>query len=174
MNLKLIKPNEENKQQLFEMLNEWKTDSDTNHTNRSPSKIWLHDFNDYEYYINHLDFLEEDEYGHVPDTTLFCYDYDKNIFIGAVNIRHYLNEGLLATGGHIGDGIRPSQRGKGYGTEMIRLALQECKKLGIDKVLMTCDKNNIASAKHIMKNGGILENEVLEDGEIVQRYWIQL
>ena len=58
---------------------------------------------------------------------------------------------------------------------MIRLALTECKRLGIDKVLMVCDKTNAASAKTIIKNGGILENEVTdEDGEINQRYWISL
>ena len=79
------------------------------------------------------------------------------------------------TGGHIGDGIRPSERGKGYGTELVRLALIECKKLGIHRVLMTCDKDNIASAKTILRNGGVLENEVVnEEGEIEQRYWIEL
>ena len=58
---------------------------------------------------------------------------------------------------------------------MIRLALFECRKLGIHKVLMVCDKSNIASAKTIIKNGGILENEFMdEDGEIQQRYWINL
>lgn len=58
---------------------------------------------------------------------------------------------------------------------MIRLALIECKKLGIDKVLMTCDKENIASAKSIIKNGGILENEfVNSDGKVEQRYWISI
>ena len=58
---------------------------------------------------------------------------------------------------------------------MIHLALIECKKIGIPKVLMVCDKSNIASAKTILKNGGILKNEFLdEDGEIQQRYWIYL
>lgn len=57
---------------------------------------------------------------------------------------------------------------------MIALALEECKKLGIKRVLMTCDKNNIGSAKSIINNGGVLENEVEEDGHIEQRYWIQL
>ena len=63
-----------------------------------------------------------------------------------MNIRHRLNEGLLATGGHIGDGVRPSERGKGYGTQMIALALDECRKMGIDRVLMCCDETNPASA----------------------------
>ena len=94
--------------------------------------------------------------------------------VGAVNIRHDLNDYLLKYGGHIGDGIRSSERRKGYATEMIRLALEECRKLGLTRVLMTCDKNNIGSAKSIIRNGGILEDEVLEEGVIKQRYWISL
>mgnify|MGYP004513418069 CR=1 FL=1 len=57
---------------------------------------------------------------------------------------------------------------------MIALALQECQKLGIKKVLMCCDKENIASARSIIKNDGILENEVLDNGAWIQRYWIEL
>ena len=77
--------------------------------------------------------------------------------------------------GHIGDGIRPSERKKGYATEMVRLALIECKKLGIERVLMICDKENIGSAKSIIKNGGVLENEfVNSDGNTIQRYWINI
>lgn len=102
-------------------------------------------------------------------------DEERNILLGAVNIRHYLNDYLLKYAGHIGDGIRPSERRKGFATEMIRLALIECKKIGIDKVLMVCDKSNIASSKTIIKNGGILENEFVdENGVIQQRYWIEI
>ena len=71
-------------------------------------------------------------------------------------IRHKLNESLLKNGGHIGDGVRPSERRKGYATEMIRLALEECKKIGIDRVLMVCYKDNIGSRKSIINNGGVL------------------
>lgn len=116
----------------------------------------------------------EPESGLVPDSTFFCLDEERNIIVGAVNIRHYLNEYLLAHGGHIGDGIRPSERRKGYATQMVGLALEECKRLGIKKVLMVCDKDNIGSAKSIIKNGGILENEQKEDGKVEQRYWINL
>ena len=57
----------------------------------------------------------------------------------------------------------------------MRLALIECKKLGIRRVLMTCDKSNVASAKTILRNGGALENEVVnEEGVLEQRYWIDL
>lgn len=113
--------------------------------------------------------------GKVPDSVFFLLDEDRNRLLGAVNIRHYLNETLLKGGGHIGDGIRPSERRKGYATEMIRLALIECRKLGIDRVLMTCEKNNIGSAKSILKNGGVLENEfVNSEGCVEQRYWIKV
>ena len=98
-----------------------------------------------------------------------------NKVIGTIQIRHKLNESLLKNGGHIGDGVRPSERKKGYATEMIRLALIECKKIGIDRVLMVCYKDNIASRKSIINNGGILENEVpAENGKVDQRYWITL
>ena len=174
MNIELIRLTTEYREQLFEMLTEWKNDIIENHTNMSPWKIWANDFHDLECYIKSLDTRKKEENGWVPDTTLFCLDKDRNIFVGAVNIRHYLNDELLKTGGHIGDGIRPSERRKGYATAMIALALEECKKLGIKRVLMTCDKNNIGSAKSIINNGGVLENEVEEDGHIEQRYWIQL
>lgn len=111
--------------------------------------------------------------GYVPDSTFFCLDTERNRFVGAVNIRHYLNERLLAGGGHIGDGIRPSERRKGLGTKMIALALEECDKLGIKRVLMCCNKDNLASARTIQKNGGVLQDEISVDGEIVQRYWIE-
>lgn len=174
MNIKLVKLSYDYKDQLVDMLTEWKEDIETNHTDYSPWMIFRNDFNHFDYYLENLEIKEETDDGRVPDTTLFCLDTDRNIFVGAVNIRHYLNEGLLRTGGHIGDGIRPSERRKGYATAMLKLALIECKKMGIDRVLMSCDKSNIGSAKSIINVGGVLENEVEENGKIVQRYWIQL
>lgn len=174
MNVELVKLTSEYKEQLFEMLTEWKNDIIVNHTDMSPRAIWVNDFHDFDNYVKNLDTKEETANGRVPDTTLFCLDKDRNILVGAVNIRHYLNDELLKAGGHIGDGIRPSERRKGYATAMIALALEECKKLGINKVLMCCDKDNIGSAKSIINNGGVLENEVEENGNIMQRYWIQL
>lgn len=136
MSIELVRLTPAYKTQLFDMLTEWKADIETNHTNHSPWMIFRNDFLDFEYYLENLEIKEETPDGRVPDTTLFCLDKDRNIFVGAVNIRHYLNEGLLLTGGHIGDGIRPSERRKGYATAMIALALEECKKLGIYRVLM--------------------------------------
>ena len=169
MNIQLVKLSYEYKQQLFDMMEEWLlVEQDF-----SPYMIRRNDYHDFDYYLANLEIKKEQD-GRVPDSTFFCLDTDRNIFVGAINIRHYLNEELLYTGGHIGDGIRPGERRKGYATAMIGLGLEECRKLGITKVLMTCDKDNIGSAKSIMNNGGVLENEVMEDGVLEQRYWITL
>lgn len=94
--------------------------------------------------------------------------------IGMIDIRHCLNDYLLKFGGHIGYSVRKSERRKGYAKEMLHLALKKCEDLNIKKVLVTCDKENIASAKTIMGNGGVLQNEVSEGKRITQRYWISL
>ena len=151
MSLKLIKLSKTYEKQLGEMIDEWKADQELNHTNHSPWAIFKNDYHDFDYYLENLEVKEEAE-GKVPDSVFFLLDAERDKLLGAINIRHYLNEDLYKEGGHIGDGIRPSERRKGYATEMIRLALIECKKLGIEKVLITCDRDNIASAKSIINN----------------------
>ncbi len=96
--------------------------------------------------------------------------------LGVSNLRHALTEFLRREGGHIGYSVRPSERGKGYGTAMVRLVLEKAKELGLEKVLITCDKDNPASARVIEKNGGKLDNELVskESGKMKQRYWIEL
>lgn len=169
MNIKLVKLSHIYKQQLFDMMDEWLAIEQ----DFSPFAIRRNDYHDFDFYLKNLEAKEETG-ERVPDSVFFCLDVERNIFVGAINIRHYLNDSLIHTGGHIGDGVRPSERRKGYATAMIRLGLEECKKLGIKKVLMTCDKDNIGSAKSIINNGGILENEVMEEGVVEQRYWITL
>jgi predicted acetyltransferase len=70
--------------------------------------------------------------------------------------------------------VRKSERRKGYAKVMLSLALEKCKQLNLEKILITCDKNNIGSAKTILSNGGVLENEIREANRITQRYWIFL
>lgn len=167
MKLRLVKLDETFKEQFYDMMDEWYADGEK----IVPYAIRKCDYHDWETYIDSLE-NKEDNGNIVPDSTFFCLDEERNILVGAVNIRHHLNEELLKNGGHIGDGIRPSERRKGYATAMIGLALAECRKLGIERVLMVCDKENIGSAKSIINNGGILENEIEEDGIVEQRYWI--
>ena len=174
MGRKLIKLTKQYEKQLGEMIDEWKADQEKNHTNHSPWAIFKNDYHDFDFYLAHLE-IKAPEDGKVPDSVFFLLDEDRNRLLGAVNIRHYLSESLLREGGHIGDGIRPSERGKGYGTELLRLALAECPKIGIGRVLVVCDKSNVASAKAIRRNGGVLENEFINsDGECEQRYWIRV
>lgn len=78
----------------------------------------------------------------------------------------------MAFGGHIGYSVKPSERRKGYASQLIQLALDHYRARGIDRVLLTCDKDNIASAKVIQHNGGQLEDERQENNRITQRYWI--
>ncbi|MDR1704746.1 MAG: GNAT family N-acetyltransferase [Clostridiales bacterium] len=118
------------------------------------------------------DLTREDEQM-VPGTVYF--GIVSGAIVGMISIRHKLNDNLLKIGGNIGYGVRPTQRGKGYASRMLTLALDECRELGMKRVLITCDKTNIASAKTILKNGGVLENELtLNDGSVTQRYWIDL
>ena len=109
--------------------------------------------------------------GKVPSTTLWLIDNDE--FIGRLSIRHELNKKLLQHGGHIGYYIRKSKRGKGYGKLILQLGLEEARKIGISKALITCDYDNIASRKIIEENGGVLENIItLEEDRKLRRYWI--
>lgn len=164
---RLVKLEKKYMPQLSDMMDEWYATGEK----IIPYAIRKVDYHDYKIYVDSLE-VKENKTNLVPDSTFFCLDEERNIFVGAVNIRHFLNDNLLKNGGHIGDGVRPSERRKGIATKMIGLALEECRKLEINKVLMVCDKNNIASAKSILNNRGILENEIEVDGIIEQRYWI--
>ncbi|WP_242235316.1 GNAT family N-acetyltransferase [Bacillus cereus group sp. BfR-BA-01316] len=102
--------------------------------------------------------------------------FEKGELIGFVNIRHRLNPELLLESGHIGYSVHPNKRRQGYATKQLQLSLAEAKKLGLKKVLITCDKANVGSAKTVQKVGGVLENEVISThtGEIVHRYWVEI
>ena len=115
------------------------------------------------------------EEGRVPASFYFMMDEDK--IIGCISIRHNLNTDFLRRfGGHIGYNVRPSERGKGYGTEMLYLALFKCEELGLSDVMITCKKDNIASAKVIEANGGKLHEEVYipEEDDIFKIYWVNV
>lgn len=135
---------------------------------------------DYSKWIKKInDDLNEEtvEEGKVPAHTFFVVRKEDNRIVGMVNIRHRIdNDYLLRHGGHIGDSVRPTERCKRYATQAIHLALEKCQELGIKKALVTCDKENVGSAKSIKNNWGVLENEVLEEDEktILQRYWIDV
>lgn len=174
MALRLVKGSVEYREQIVDMLEEWLAyDDGSNGEELTPHAIFKNDYSDFAHYLARLEYTVPTE-GKVPDSTFFCLDEERGIMVGAVNIRHRLNDYLLNYGGHIGDGIRPSERRKGYATKMIALALEECAKLGIDRVLIVCDGDNVGSAKSIENNGGVLENVVEYEGDRLRRYWIDL
>ena len=111
--------------------------------------------------------------GLVPSTLFFSVDKAQRIF-GAIHLRHYLNERLRQYGGHIGYGIRPSERRKGYATMMLKLLVGKLKELDYDKVMLTCDEDNIGSIKTIENCGGVLSEKALFDGVWIRKYWIHI
>lgn len=109
----------------------------------------------------------------VRGTTFFLEDNGR--LLGAVNIRHTLNERLLLEGGHIGYGVRPGARGRGLAAVMVRLTFPFLRELGITGALITCDDGNAASAKTIERLGGRMENKALNaQGVWVRRYWLDI
>ena len=171
MSVKLIKPAIELKQEYLDMIKEWKAVED-----RLIPWVLGFDTSDFPALIENLENCSKGiglQEGLVEHSTYWLVD-EHNRVLGAVNIRHRLNDKLLQNSGHIGYGIRPSERRKGNASEALQQALSIAKNMGIDRALVVCYKNNIGSAKTIQKNGGILENEVEKDGELMQRYWIDI
>ena len=96
------------------------------------------------------------------------------VIVGRLSLRHRLNEFLEKIGGHIGYGVRPSQRRRGFATEMLRRALPLCAQLGIERALVTCDVDNLGSRSVIERCGGVFESVSFDPNLAVQkrRYWI--
>ncbi len=113
--------------------------------------------------------------GMVSHSTFWLVDGHGEI-VAISNLRHALTEFLLRFGGHIGYGVRPSARRRGYATEILRLTLCEARALGLRKIRLTCDKDNIASARTIRANGGEPDGEEFlpDEQRVVSRYWISL
>ena len=111
----------------------------------------------------------------VPMTTYWLVK-DNEIVLGESRLRHRLTPALENEGGHIGYAIRPLQRRKGYGTCILKLTLEKARDMGLDRVLVTCDTDNLASAMVIEKNGGTLTGygRSPHSGVQVSQYWIDL
>ena len=116
--------------------------------------------------------LEKDK---VPDLTYFYVREEDGRIVGMINIRLALNDFLRNEGGHIGYSVRPTERRKHYGTEMLKCGVEVCRRIGIEDVIVSCDKDNPASAGVIKNCGGVLEAELYSETfkEVIQRYVIK-
>jgi predicted acetyltransferase len=110
--------------------------------------------------------------GWVPMTSLF--GFQDGEIIGRLSIRHTLSDFLLKIGGHIGYGVLPEYRRRGFAVSLLKQSLPIAADLGINRALLTCDDNNIGSIKTIEACGGILENTVVvgHGAPLKRRYWI--
>ena len=177
----LVFPTIEYEMQAKELIKET-IELDNNNPDKWAGFARLNEFEDYREWvqkvINSLDSTKL-EPGRVSATTYFTVRKSDNKIVGIIDIRHALNDYLREFGGHIGYSIRPTERRNGYAKQMLKLMLEECKKYGLEKVLICCDKENLGSSKTILAGGGILENEVKDEvgltaSGIIQRYWINI
>lgn len=108
--------------------------------------------------------------GWVPCTFRWMVEGDR--YLGAIALRHELNDFLLEAGGHIGYGVRPSARGRGLALWALSGVLGEARRIGLERVLVTCDVANVASARTIERAGGVLEDIRHTGLGHVKRHWI--
>lgn len=169
--LTLIFPNISHKSAYLDMLAEWKATEEFRQWHVSPGALFRRET--YEEFLKIAkDDLTENHRG-VPATLFFVMDGER--ILGGIQIRHSIDSpNLREYGGHIGYGIRPSERRKGYATEMLRLALIEARKLWLDRVMLGCYDDNIGSYKTIEKNGWIFERYTEVEGKKSRVYWITL
>jgi predicted acetyltransferase len=108
--------------------------------------------------------------GLVPATFLVA-EVDGAI-VGRTSIRHELNDWLARVGGHIGYGVRPAHRRRGYASEILRQSLVIVRSLGVDRAIVSCDDRNVASRTIIERGGGVLDGLIPDDGRSMRRYRI--
>lgn len=167
----LVRPSLRYRESFREASHEFPPDEDTMVYERE------HALRDFEGFVRSVESFARGEQlprGWVASSSFWLVDGDD--YIGSVNIRHELTDWLERIGGHIGYAIRPSRRREGFGTLICRLALEESRKIGLERVLITCDADNIGSRKIIESNGGVFENEVPQPDRDVpkRRYWFDL
>ncbi len=170
--LRLVRPSLEHKMAAIDYINEhYKYNSEIHGSGGLQRYL-----EDYEGWLCKLDNdLNNPGLGRVRALTYYLIRESDSRIVGMINIRLELNDELRRSGGHIGYGIRPSERRKGYNKINLYLALKVCYEYGLDEVLLDCDKSNLGSSKSMQALGGKLVDEYLDDeGILCQRYAIRV
>lgn len=162
----LIELTPEMKEEILEMMKDYESFGETHYVNQFGNfEALIENLERYQTGIN----LPEDSVGF----NMFFLQ-DKGKIIGTGSLRHKLNQRLAVYGGHIGYSVRPSERRKGYGSLILQLLKEKARKFGFERVFITCDTDNAASAKIIEKNGGKLANQMIYEQKFISQYWLEL
>lgn len=171
-------PSLERKNEIIEYLDEFvKYGSDIN---GSGSLDKIYDGYTFEEALDRCLKMEDEEYaksvGRCQSRTFLLIRENDNKIVGTINVRWNLNEAMLRFGGHIGYGIRPTERRKGYNKINLYLGMLEAKKVGLEKVMLDCDVNNLGSDKSLKALGGKLERTEVDpsDGILTNVYWFNV
>lgn len=172
------KPSIKRKKEIIEFLDEFvKYESDIN---GSGSLDKIYDGYTFEEVLDMCLRLEDEEYaksvGKCPGKTFLLVREDDNKIVGTINLRWNLTDAMLKFGGHIGYGIRPTERRKGYNKINLYMVLKVAKKIGLDRVMLDCNVNNIGSDNTIKSLGGVLERTEVDpsDNKLTNVYWIDV
>ena len=139
---------------------------------------FLEEYDDYAAWLERLSIQEDLERlpeGSVPSSAWLAVRRSDDRVVGLIDLRHHIDHPILGLwGGHIGYTVRPSERGKGYAKEMLRLDLENARALGLPRVMITCSPANSASERTIIACGGVHEKDVSVGRSVIRRYWIEL
>lgn len=172
MNIKLVVPSMELKKEALE----YRKEHFDNHEMIIDGSELLDKIDSYEDWllrVTNNSKMETVESNWVLTDTFFAIRESDNKIIGIIDLRHELND-FLKDFGNVGYSVRPSERRKGYATEMLRLILEYARKSGLKEIRLSVERNNLPSVRTILKNGGFLERSFEYEGSIADVYIISL
>ena len=174
--MRLVFPNIDYKEKAIDYIKEfYKYNSEINGTGSLDRHLKESSYEDWLRYLDKAKDYENVKEGKSPALTYFYVD-DNNNIIGMVNIRLIHTKLIMEEAGNVGYSIRPKERRKHYGIDILRLALEILKNKGLKEAYVSCNKDNLASKGVILKNGGILHHEIYSEkfNESIEMYIIKL